>query len=161
MSLRREMQRRVEAEFGEPFWDVLRGFAAAGYSRADTANIIGACLSAFRRLLLRHPEHRINWPDPYKCNSFLESRKNPSAATLAHIRELALARRVQVTADGITAPIEEHMARVRSTVSKKTVVLRIKSGMPVGEALRMPPRVGRGRPTQSHVWRRAVVKQKT
>ena len=47
--------RAVESEYGEPFWDVVRGFAADGHSVHATAELLGyASDTPFRRLLARH-----------------------------------------------------------------------------------------------------------
>ena len=47
--------RQVESEFGERFWDVVRGFARDGHSVNATAELLGySSGSAFRRLIKRH-----------------------------------------------------------------------------------------------------------
>ena len=48
----------IEAEFDEPFSDVVKGFAIMGYSRQATANILEINLSYFRQLCDRHDLHR-------------------------------------------------------------------------------------------------------
>lgn len=48
----------VRKEFGEPFVDVVRGFASMGYSRTATAEILGFNLSYFRQLLTRFDLHQ-------------------------------------------------------------------------------------------------------
>ena len=37
----RRVIQRAEAEFGEPFEEIIRGFAAMGYSRQDTSHALG------------------------------------------------------------------------------------------------------------------------
>jgi len=49
---------QVRREFGEPFRDVVRGFAVMGYSRAATANILHFNLSYFRQLCTRFNLHQ-------------------------------------------------------------------------------------------------------
>jgi len=50
-----EIMRQVESEFGERFWDVVRGFATDGHSVQSTAELLGySSGSAFRRLIKRH-----------------------------------------------------------------------------------------------------------
>lgn len=45
----------VEAEYGQPFWEVVRGYADDGYSIHATADILGyASDTPFRRLIQRH-----------------------------------------------------------------------------------------------------------
>lgn len=53
--------REIEAEFGEPFWDVVRGFAEMGYGRTATAGILGYSRVGFLRFLWEGPP--IDWPD--------------------------------------------------------------------------------------------------
>lgn len=48
----------VRKEFGEPFVDVVKGFAELGYSRSATAEILGFNLSYFRQLLTRFDLHK-------------------------------------------------------------------------------------------------------
>lgn len=45
--------RQISKEFGEPFVDVVRGFAEMGYSRRATAKILNINLSYFRQLCYR------------------------------------------------------------------------------------------------------------
>lgn len=47
----------VRKEFGEPFVDVVRGFAEMGYSKRSTAQILGFNLPYFRDLLARFELH--------------------------------------------------------------------------------------------------------
>jgi len=47
----------VEREFGEPFDDVIRGFAAMGYSKQAVAKILDFNLSYFRAVLTRRELH--------------------------------------------------------------------------------------------------------
>src|SRR5690625_3964732 len=53
---------RVEAEFEEPFADVLQGFADMGYGCDSTARILGYDKSNFRRLIKRKGIS-VRWPD--------------------------------------------------------------------------------------------------
>jgi hypothetical protein len=55
-------QRIIEQEYGEPFVDVLTGFAAMGYGIDTTARVLGYDTRGFRRLLQRHTEWAISWP---------------------------------------------------------------------------------------------------
>ncbi|QNJ57431.1 CRISPR repeat binding protein [Pseudomonas phage Dolphis] len=83
--------REVEAEFGEPFWDVVRGFAADGYACDTTARILGyQSPRQFRSLIKRH-QVEIAWPALGSCNVHRE-RGPLSEATKAKIRDKALAR---------------------------------------------------------------------
>ena len=48
----------IRLEYGEPFIDVVRGFAEMGYSRRATAEVLSLSLSYFRELLGRFDLHR-------------------------------------------------------------------------------------------------------
>lgn len=50
--------RQTAKEYGEPFIDVVKGYAEMGYSRRATAEILGYNLSYFRQLCLRFNLHR-------------------------------------------------------------------------------------------------------
>lgn len=50
----------VEEEFGEPFWQVVRGFAEMGYGRKATARILGYSWVSFSRLARSRAD--IHWP---------------------------------------------------------------------------------------------------
>jgi len=52
---------RTENEFGEPFGDVLQGFADMGYGCDTTARMLDYDITNFRRLLKRHGI-AIHWP---------------------------------------------------------------------------------------------------
>lgn len=75
-------QSEIEEEFGEPFKDVVLGFANDGYSVNATANILGCNPSSFRRLI-----ERKGWKDnfPYGQTSVManaarrEKRMTPGA----------------------------------------------------------------------------------
>ena len=60
---------QTEEEFGEPFWDVVRGFAADNYACDTTAKILGyAQPNSFRRLIKSHGV-KIDWPAHGSCNA--------------------------------------------------------------------------------------------
>ena len=51
----RSIIKEIEAEFGEPFWQVVEGFAGDGHSVQAVAELLGyASPTPFRRLLQRH-----------------------------------------------------------------------------------------------------------
>lgn len=54
----------IEAEFDEPFWDIIQGFADMGYSKCGTARAIDYGPAAFWRLCRDEGQH-INWK-PYR-----------------------------------------------------------------------------------------------
>lgn len=54
----------IRKEFGEPFVDVVRGFAEMGYSRTATAATLEINLSYFRQLLVRFNLQSCFLPQP-------------------------------------------------------------------------------------------------
>ncbi len=48
----------IRKEYGEPFVDVVRGYAELGYSRTFTAEVLGINLSYFRALCARFDLHK-------------------------------------------------------------------------------------------------------
>ena len=68
--------RAVEAEFGEPFWDVVRGFAAMGYGKGATADAIEYSRKAFFRLLREYPDE-VQWP-AYKDLACWQTLEQPA-----------------------------------------------------------------------------------
>lgn len=83
-------QAALEAEFGEPFVDILIGFAKMGYGKATTAKILEYNTSSFLKLL----KHRVEWdiPWPQRTAKHLIERPPPSAAQIAHCRAMTQAR---------------------------------------------------------------------
>jgi len=91
MGGRRSVIRDTEGEFGQPFWDVVRGFASDGYGCDTTARILGyQSPRQFRSLIKRH-EVSIAWPAHGSC-IVQKNRKPLSEATKEKIRQKALAR---------------------------------------------------------------------
>ena len=82
----------IEAEFGEPIMDLLRGFAADGESRTSTAEILNVPASTFRRWL--HTQEPIDWPPTNAGNAWLNANrtKDQTNAVEAARRNLAKAR---------------------------------------------------------------------
>lgn len=82
----------IEAEFGEPIMDLVRGFAADGESRTSTAEILGVPGSTFRRWLLTQPP--VDWPPTNAGNAWLNANrtKNQTRMIEAARRNLAKAR---------------------------------------------------------------------
>ena len=59
---RREIMIQVEMEFGERFWDVVRGFAQDGYARGTTAKALGFSGPCQLRRLQAAYGIEIQWP---------------------------------------------------------------------------------------------------
>lgn len=54
---------QIEEEFGEPFFDVVKGFAEMNYSRRGVAQILGIDRTTFCHMLLTiDPNGVIDWP---------------------------------------------------------------------------------------------------
>lgn len=88
-------QREVEVEYGEPFWDVVAGYAAAGESASATAVILGyGNHSAFLRLLQRNGKSHLFKP-AQQTNGMLSSRESRrgvcTPAMAAALQQAALA----------------------------------------------------------------------
>lgn len=69
-----EIMRRVESEFGQRFWDVVRGFASDGYASGTTAKALGfSGQDQFRRLQNAYGIS-IQWPAHGQDNANKEPR---------------------------------------------------------------------------------------
>lgn len=74
----RSVVAEVEAEYGQPFWDVVRGFAADNYGCDTTARILGYTKpGSFRELIARHNK-KIDWPPQGSCNA--QKERGPYSA---------------------------------------------------------------------------------
>ena len=72
--MRDQIIQQAEMEFGEPFWDIVRGFASDGYASGTTAKILGfSGQDQFRRLQRAHGVE-ISWPAHGQCNAMKEPR---------------------------------------------------------------------------------------
>ena len=59
----------VEQEYGEPFIDVVRGFAADNYACATTARILGYKHPKALRSYLERKGLHVDWPKFGSCNA--------------------------------------------------------------------------------------------
>ena len=84
----------IEAEFGEPIMDLVRGFAADGESRTSTAEILGVPYSTFYRWLLTQPP--VDWPRINAGNAWLNANRTKDKTRMieAARRNLTKARAV-------------------------------------------------------------------
>lgn len=89
--------KQVEAEYGEPFWEVVRGYAADGYGCDTTAGILGySSPSSFRRLIKRHGV-TIDWPAHGQCN--VQRERGPySAERIEKIRRTKMSKPTGIAA---------------------------------------------------------------
>lgn len=66
--MRRSIVKQVEEEYGQPFWDVVRGYASDNYGCDTTAMILGySSPKGLRELIARHGV-TIDWPKHGSCN---------------------------------------------------------------------------------------------
>lgn len=154
----RERQRAVEAEYGQPFWEVVKGYADDGESMQATAEILGMSPGSFRQLVRRNGKR--DWfVSRNQCNgtlAFYESRKGKPfpGGELALKRAVGRRRNVQwITQGGITDTLAGHCRRIG--ISYSTVTKRIYRGMSVEEALRKTSYV-RPPDNSAHCWRAAA-----
>lgn len=145
-------QREVEAEHGLPFWEVVKGYADDGESKAATASILGYSETAFRNLVSRYGFQR--WfPAPGQSNASRAANKGRSwAGTPAQRAAFARGRQhagdrlaVLVELNGVTASVKEHA--LRQGLKPATVYMRRWRGLPVDKAF-APVR----RSNPSHPW---------
>lgn len=82
----------VEAEYGEPFWDVVRGFAADNYSLNTTAKIIGYKNPQGLRGLINRSGVVIDWPKWGTCNA-MKDRGARTPEAIKNARDASYAAR--------------------------------------------------------------------
>lgn len=111
-----EKQRMIEAEFGEPFWDVVKGFADDGYSAGATGGILGYHPAAFRRLVARHGKS--HWfPYGQACimaKDARESRKGKTTPAMIDACKKASQSNpcyMSITHNGFTGTLADHARR--------------------------------------------------
>lgn len=126
------VMRRIEAEYGEPYWDVVRGYAEQGCSRQEVAELFECDYTGFRRLLRRHPEQVIPWPGKGRSIRSLEfTRRISPLGAAAH----QAARRKRL-AFGVTDSVSGHARRHGH--KPRTVYERLRLGWSLERALREP-----------------------
>ena len=90
--MRRSVIDEVEQEYGEPFWDVVRGYAKDGHSKYAISEILGyASYPSFIRLIRRHKIdiEFVKGSDSIFAKEEKASRRGKcSDAQLAHIAKL-------------------------------------------------------------------------
>lgn len=134
---RRATWARVEAEFQEPFWGVVQGFADMGYGKYATARAIGLNPSSFCKMLAQVGQH-IRWP----AYADLATWKDPAPRDAEYRRLISEGRRrsgkgifwVQVNGQRMTATEAAQIAGVATV----TIMRRYRKGLR-GEALIAPP----------------------
>lgn len=88
----RSIVAEVEQEYGEPFWDVVRGFAADNYSLNTTAKIIGYSNPQGLRGLINRSGVVIDWPKWGTCNA-MQDRGARTPEAIKNARDASYAAR--------------------------------------------------------------------
>jgi len=89
-------QGAIEQEFGEPFFDVIVGFAKMGYGKDTVAKILEYDASTFRQMLKRYGWYEaIPWP-AYADQVVWKDRGPLPKATIEKIRAKALERQAKI-----------------------------------------------------------------
>jgi hypothetical protein len=109
----RRIVAEAEAEYGESFADIVRGFAADGESRRSTAHILGTTEPTFARIRERMGIE-VAWAEPTETLSWQNKRSNyrTPARMAASQRNLEIARQrsaERIASERLTTP--ELMAR--------------------------------------------------
>ena len=144
-----EIQKEIEAEFGEPFWDVVRGFADDGYTIGRTGIILGySGASSFRRLVIRHGKQ--HW--------FANGKPIPSDSPRKWQPHLlkgskAVKEKHSYWMGGVWGSTADHAKRLG--VNHKTVQdrMRQRKGMPLDWYFRTV-RLGQTTSKEGHAWKR-------
>lgn len=147
--------KQVEAEYGQPFWDVVKGYADDGESMNATARILGySSTGAFHKLVVKHGKKELFKPG-IETNSFKESgKRNP--LTEKRIKQLkALQASHFFEFEGVLDSIAGHAKR--KGINRVTVGTRMKAGWSLESALNTPVQKPRYYPrkkgNQDHPWR--------
>lgn len=133
-----DKRQSIEAEFGEPFWDVVEGFAEMGYSRRQTAEILEIQYSTFARLCeserpdIEFPARGVSAKD--------NDRRSSSVAENIRKGRLRSGKRIRyITHKNVTLPISYWDRRIGAT-HRGVVAKRIANGWDIETAVTTPVR---------------------
>ena len=133
----------LEAEFQEPAYDILAGFAALGYSRQDAVAILGWHRKSTARVLRAiDPRGAIRWPAPNRSRGRLERpRRSPRGAVQRYWRERGRPRRRHVAIGDQAVLLADLVAAIGAPrgLREVTVLARLAKGWPLWRALTTPP----------------------
>lgn len=145
----------------------IRECAARGFSLCRTAELVGVWPCRFREYIGLIGLGDVEFVNGHKSISAQEGRRRSGQtrtgvpqtyltdADRANLRQRMLDRAPKHTAFGVTATLGELVTKF-ATVSKETVRLRLKRGMPIEDALRLPredPALRLRKARESHPWR--------
>lgn len=116
-----ELISRIEEEEGEPFWDVIRGYAEQGCSKAEVSRLLGFKWPySFFRMLAAYPEQEIEWVRPQQCvmtQYYRERCKDASSEEYAHLRKISKLAQAKNAhhywVDGIYDTLRGHYERIQ------------------------------------------------
>jgi len=126
--MRSSIVNEVEQEYGESFWDVVRGFAADGHSIHATAGLLGySSDTPFRRMIKRHGvqiEFASAQESVFQAEARIDRRGRctPSQRMATQAASLANPSYKRVELRGITDTLSGHAKRIglsRSTMYKR------------------------------------------
>ena len=80
----------IEAEYGEPFREIVEGYAADGESRTSTAAILDIPGATFRRWLTK--QDGIEWRKPTDTNPWRDGNKNKDTTNVVVAARVNLQR---------------------------------------------------------------------
>lgn len=128
----------IEDEFGEPFVDVIRGFADMGYSRKQVAEILEIPAAQFARLCDRdYPD--IEWPVRGRYDNDNE-RRGADVASAISLGRIRSGKRIRfITYRDRTMPIS-YWDRQIGAAYRGVVAKRIANGWDIEAAVTTPVR---------------------
>ena len=133
----------LEAEFQEPAYDILAGFAALGYSRQDAVAILGwHRKSAGRVLRAIDPRGTIRWPAPNRSRGRRDRpRRSPRGAVVRYWRGPGRWRRRHVAIGDQAVLLADLVAALGAPrgLTRALVGQRLDNGWPLWRALTAPP----------------------
>lgn len=122
----------------------IRDSAARGFSRRATRLALGWSFQRFRDYL--DTLDPIEWPaagksiDSRRANEERRGHCSPALAAALERNRQRQAEKRRRTAFGKTGTIEELVSQVGSPASARTVMRRVRDGMPIEQALTLPPK---------------------
>lgn len=128
----RSIVQQVEQEYGEPFWEIVRGFAADGWGCNTTARILGYSDPVCLRLLIKRHGVQIDWPKAGTCNVQRERGPyDPDRIAKMKASKLAAKGNVVLAFESRTClSAESEIKRMAETMTKSEVARAIGWGTP-------------------------------
>lgn len=155
---KRSVIAEVEAEYGEPFWDVVKSFADDGESIEATAALLGYSGSKTLRIMLKKRGYERWFKPATQTNGFKsahESRRGKSNRNAITAMQAKNPCYVRLELDGKLDTVAGHAKRIG--ISVKTVYNRKYRGIDWITALTMPVTAPKlhNRPN-NHPWKLSI-----